>query len=156
MASTKTLTAARNLLVSIAQQGAKIEQSMVELAQLKGMSFDDFEGIRSDFVNAYCEARNVPTTDKAANAAARKGWSRILAGLGIKKPSSESAAATAKRAQRAAKGGTKPPAKGAEKAGAVKQELTAIEAHIVSLYRRGRFADILALIHSEAEKASPM
>lgn len=157
MATTKTIATARGLLVSIAQHGAKIEQYMEALANLKGMDYAAFESCRADFVSAYCEARGTTAEDKKANAAARKGWSRVMAGLGIEKPASESAAAVAKRAQRAAKpAAEKAPAKGTEKAVAVKQELTAIEAHIISLFRRGRFADIVDLIRSEAEKAAPM
>ena len=79
-----------------------------------------------------------------------------MAGLGIKKPVSDSTDATKKRAQRAAKGGTKPPAKGGETAKGVKQELTGLEVHLISLLRRGRFADVIDLVRSEAEKASPM
>ena len=157
MATTKTIATARGLLVSIAQHGAKIEQYMGDLAKLKGMDYAAFESCRADFISAYCEARGTTAEDKTANAAARKGWSRVMAGLGIEKPASESAAAVAKRAQRAAKpAAEKAPAKGEAKASAIKQELSAIEAHLVSLFRRGRFGDIIELVRSEAEKAAPM
>lgn len=159
MATTKTIATARGLLVSIAQHGAKIEQHMEALANLKGMDYAAFESCRGEFVAAYCSARGTTPEDKTANAAARKGWSRIMSGLGIEKPASESSAAVAKRAQRAAKPSaekTASPAKGEVKASAIKHELSAIEAHLVSLFRRGRFADMIELVRSEAEKASPM
>ena len=159
-ASAKTIAAARTIVVNIAQHGAKIEACMAELAQLKGMGYADWEKIRVDFVAAYCEARGADKTDKTANAAARKGWSRILASLGVEKPKSESAEAVAKRAARAKKpaaGRVVSPMKTEETkkaASAIKQELSAIEAHLVSLFRRGQFKAMIDILHSEAEKSA--
>ena len=161
-ASAKTLATARTIVRTLAVHGAKIDACMGELAQLKGMTFSDWEKVRVDFVAAYCEARGVDAKDKSANAAARKGWSRILAALGVEKPKSENAEAVAKRAARAKKPSTNggrvvsPMEGGAatKKAAAVKQELTAIEAHLVSLFRRGQFKAMIDILHSEAEKAA--
>lgn len=161
-ATAKTIAAARTIVVAIAQHGAKIEACMAELAQLKGMGYADWERVRADFVAAYCEARGVDKSDKTTNAAARKGWSRILAALGVEKPKSENAAAVAKRAARAKKpadGRVASPMKTAEAkkaAAAIKQELTGIEAHLISLFRRGQFKAMIDILHSEAEKATPV
>lgn len=160
-ASAKTLTSARALVRTIAEAGAKIDQYIVDLGALKGMTYADWESVRSDFITAYCEARGVGPKDKTASAAARKGWSRIMAALGVKKPVSDSTAAVAKRGQRA----KKPVATGkvvspmaateaAKKAATVKESLTAIEAHLLSLFRRGQFAAMIDILRSEVEKAA--
>lgn len=172
MANAKTITTARNLLVNVAQLGAKTEAAIDSLRALKGMTYADFESVRGDFVAAFCEARGADKADKTANAAARKGWGRILAAIGVKKPVSDSEAAQKKRAQRASKanatekeklgealanpGKLVQPLKGAERAGAIKMELSGFEAHILSLYRRGKYSDLIDILHSEAEKNSPL
>ena len=161
-ASAKTLATARTIVRTIAQHGAKIEACMAELAQLKGMGYADWEKIRVDFVAAYCEARGVDVKDKTANAAARKGWSRIMSSLGVEKPKSESAEAVTKRGQRAKKPSTKggrvvspmDAEASTKKAAAIKQELTAIEAHLVSLFRRGQFKAMIDILHGEDKKAA--
>ena len=161
-ASAKTLATARTIVRTLAVHGAKIDACIGDLARLKGMTYADWEKIRVDFVAAYCEARGVDPKDKTANAAARKGWSRIMSSLGVEKPKSESAEAVTKRGQRAKKPSTKggrvvspmDAEAATKKAAAIKQELTAIEAHLVSLFRRGQFKAMIDILHSEAEKTA--
>ena len=160
-ASAKTLATARTIVRSIAEAGAKIEACMAELHALKGMTYENWEAVRADFVVAYCEARGADPKDKTASAAARKGWSRIMSALGVEKPKSDSTAAVAKRGQRAKKptvpGKIVSPmaaAEAAKKAATVKESLTAIEAHLLSLFRRGQFAAMIDILRSEAEKTA--
>lgn len=121
-----------------------------------------YKTMRTQWVNGYMSGMNC-TEKRAANAWATV-WNGVEAAHGFKKP--KTAEAAKKAAQRAAakpaavdksqKAGNVPdaPDAGEKAAKAVKVELSAIEAHILSLWRRGRFGDIVALVQSEAEKTA--
>lgn len=121
-----------------------------------------YKTMRSQWVSGYMSGMGC-TEKRAANAWATV-WNGVESAHGFKKP--KSAEAEKKAAQRAAKPavdksrttGNVPdaPDAGEKTAKAVKVELSAIEAHILSLWRRGRFGDIVSLVQSEAEKAAPM
>lgn len=160
MATKATIAAARKLLVSIAQKGAEMESLVDKLRELKGMDYHAYESVRADFVEAYCTARGADPKDKAANAAARKGWSRLMAALGIKKPKSETEAAARKRAARQAQkvdkadeGEPMAPAKATNVGQKIKMELVPAEAHLVHLVRRGAIAAAVDYLHKLAESA---
>ena len=122
-----------------------------------------YKAMREQWIKGYMSGMDC--TEKRAQNAWATVWQGVESAHGFKKP--KSAEAAKKAAQRAAKpassdksqkAGNVPdaPADGAKATKAIKTELSAIEAHILSLWRRGRFGDIVALAQSEAEKAAPM
>ena len=121
-----------------------------------------YKAMREQWIKGYVSG--MACTEKRAQNAWATVWQGVEAAHGFKKPKTEEAAK--KAAQRAAKPATDKsqksgnvpdaPDAGEKSAKAVKVELSAIEAHILSLWRRGRFGDIVALVQSEAEKAAPM
>lgn len=124
---------------------------------------ESYKTTRAAWVAGY-EKGNACTQKRAENA-----WSQVFAELsglyGIKKP--QSVAAAKKAGERAAKPADKPakpakpddtvtpPLKGVAAAAATKATLSGIEAHIVDLFRRGKFKDAVDFIQMEAAKAAP-
>ena len=120
-----------------------------------------YKAMREQWIKGYMSGMGC--TEKRAQNAWATVWQGVEAAHGFKKP--KSAEAEKKAAQRAAKPassdksqktGNVPdsPIAGEKTAKAVKVELTSIEAHILSLWRRGRFGDIVTLVQSEAEKTA--
>lgn len=120
-----------------------------------------YKAMREQWIKGY--ASGMACTEKRAANAWAEVWKGVESAHGFKKP--KSAEAEKKAAQRAAKPassdksqktGNVPdaPDAGEKTAKAVKVELSAIEAHILSLWRRGRFGDIVTLVQSEAEKTA--
>lgn len=140
-------------------------QSVAEQLKVnKELTPAQYKTMREQWIKGYMSGMDC--TEKRAQNAWATVWQGVEAAHGFKKP--KSAEAEKKAAQRAAakpassdksqKAGNVPdaPDAGEKTAKAVKVELSAIEAHILSLWRRGRFGDIVALAQSEAEKAAPM
>lgn len=164
MVTKATLSKARALVTAIAQKGCEIDHLIAQLRALK-LSWGDYKTLRESFIGAYCEAKGASPEDKATNAAARKAWSRILQAAGVERPLSESEEAQRKRAARQAKaaadtkavvsdeGAPEAPASGALAGTRVQMELTASEAHLVRLVRRGLVAAAVDYLHKLAEAA---
>ena len=134
-----------------------------QLKANKGITPAQYKTMREQWVKGYVSGMGC-TEKRAANAWATV-WQGVESSHGFKKP--KTAEAAKKAAQRAAKPKTEDksrttgnvpdsPTEGAKATRAIKTELSAIEAHIVNLWRRGRFGDIVQLVQSEAEKAAPM
>ena len=93
-------------------------------------------------------------------------FGRLMKLAGFTKPKATSVQAAKKAAQRAATKAAKGEAVGSDAdimlapstgllaASKVKQELTAMEAHILSMYRSGNFIKLVECIRAEAEKAA--
>lgn len=157
--SVLSLEAATALVVDAAHTEAAAEKAV---AAFKAASVDwaHYKTLRA----AYIKARREASGCKAD--AAAKAWERLCAKAGYKAPKSTSKAAVAKAAQREAakpseadkttKGRIVSPMSGKKTAAAAKMELSGIEAHLVDLFRRGKFAAIIDICHSEAEKAATM
>lgn len=116
-----------------------------------------YKAMRADWIKGYMAGYGC--TEKRAENAWAETWRHVEQAFNMKKP--QSTAAAAKQAQRmknapAKPAKTTPPTDGDVAAKAVKVELSAIEAHIVSLWKRGKFADIIQICQSEAEKQAPM
>jgi hypothetical protein len=126
--------------------------------------------LRAEWVAGYAEGFGC--TEKRAQNAWAEVWRAACDAFGFAKPQSERALAAqaqrapqvqankaGKAAQKAAAEAAKaalapvPPIKGAEAAKRIKIEVIAIEAHIIDLFRRGKFGDVITIMHSEAEKA---
>ena len=165
MATKVVINKARALVVGIAQKGAEIDALVEQLRGLK-LTFSDYKGLRADFCRAYCEAKGADPKDKTVNAAARKAWSRVLKAVGVERPLSENEEAKRKRQARLAnkaggagagagadEGAPKAPAAGAKIGAKIMMELTASEAHLVQLLRRGQLAAAVDYIHKIAEAA---
>ena len=160
MATKGIITKARSIVISIAQKGAEIDALIEQLRGLK-LTFAEYKTIRADFVAAYCEAKGADPKDKTANNTARKAWSRILQAVGVEKPLSETEEAKRKRQARQAnkasgadEGAPKAPTSATTSAAKVKMELSASEAHLVQLVRRGLIAAAVDYLHQIAEKAT--
>ena len=146
-----------------------------QLEGKKDLTPASYKTMREQWIKGYVTA--MKCTEKRGENAWATVWRGVETDHGIKKP--KSSAAVKKAAQRDTAKTTKPetapdapakgakvakttkpetapdaPAKGAKVAKTTKIELSAIEAHILSLWRRGRFGDIVALVQSEAEKTA--
>lgn len=123
----------------------------------------EFKARRTCWVAAY-QARMGCSDKSAANRFAEM----IKAADVVKPQTAEAAAKQATRAANPAKPADKSrtagdvpasiagPAKGAAVGTKVKAELSAMEAHILDLYRRGKLADVIALLQSEMKAAAPV
>lgn len=123
----------------------------------------EFKARRTCWVSAYMA--RMGCSDKSA---ANRFAEMVKAAEVVKPQTAEAAAKQATRAANPAKPASKGeapaasvesiagPAKGTAVGTKVKAELSAMEAHIVDLYRRGKFADLLALLQSEQKAAAPV
>ena len=156
------LEIAAKLVNAIAKNDVALERDIQKLADLK-LTYDDYKTLRAGFVAVHVKAGK-------SEGAAGKRWERLLKAVGVEKPASTSAAATAKRAQRAkaapAKAGqpdktssspeTKAPTTGKAKAEAVKMELSPLEANIIKWLRSGQWAMLDAAIKAQRDTAAPV
>lgn len=148
-----------------ARDVARWEQNGAELAellpQLPTWDKATYDAVRGAWVAGYMGAYDC--TEKRAGNAWREAFNAACEMVpgGLRKPQNADAAKRAAR-RAAAKpdaadkspdaGNVQSPAEGGEVAGAVLGKLSAIEEHIVSLMRRGKFKDAIDLLHSEAER----
>ena len=116
-----------------------------------------YRAIRAEWARGYAE------TFGCKEVSAQNQWAKVWKGVesayGFKKPQTEEA--RRKAAQRAAQRATAtgdgepvPPAKGKQAAQKARMELSAIEAHLVSLLRRGQFKACVDVIHKLAEEST--
>ena len=124
----------------------------------------EFKTRRTCWVSAY-QARMGCSDKSAANR-----FAEMIKAADVTKP--QTAEAAAKQATRAANpaapadksqpAGNVPadsiagPAKGAAAGTKIKAELSAMEAHILDLYRRGKLADVVQILQSEMKAAAPV
>lgn len=142
------LAAARAAIRNVATTLAAYQEAIEPLMKMS-ITYKQWESLRKDFTEAYQKSR----PDVSA-AAARQAWSRLSRNAGMVKPASDSAEAVKKRSQRKAAKGVDT-ATTAAKAKMIKTELNALEAHLISLLRRGQYAAMVEIIQSEAAKANP-
>ena len=126
---------------------------------------EEFKARRACWVGAYMA--RMGCSDKSA---ANRFAEMVKAAEVVKPQTAEAAAKQAKRAANPAKPaasdkspdvGNVPasiagPAKGAAVGTKIKAELSAMEAHILDLYRRGKLADVIAILQSEMKAAAPV
>jgi hypothetical protein len=118
----------------------------------------EFKTRRDCWVTAY--TARMGCSDKGA----ANRFAEMVRAAEVTKP--QTAEAAKKAEQRAAAAPAKPdksrdagngiaaPAKGAAIGTKVKAELSAMEAHIIDLYRRGKLADIITMLQSEIQTAA--
>lgn len=144
--------------------GADQGDLAVEFAALFSPLLDnyaEFELARKAWVTYYCAYMG-----DAKTTAANQAFSYRMKACGFEKPKNDNAEAKRKRAERAAKKAseastagdtdetTAKDGTGAASATKVKMELTAIEAHLLAMFRAGKFEMCNEFIASQATKAA--
>jgi hypothetical protein len=123
----------------------------------KALTVAAYKALRADWVKGY--ATGYGSSEKRAENAWATVWKGVELAYGFKKP--QSAVAAAKQASRAkvtkadkpqTAGNVKAPTTGSDKADALKLELSSMEAHIISLWRAGKFGVLVDIARKEAEK----
>ena len=143
-----------------ADQGDQAVEFAALFAPLLG-DYAEFETARKAWVTYYCAFMG-----DAKTTAANQAFSYRMKACGFEKPKNDSAEAMRKRAERAAKKAsetatsgedseaTAKDGTGAASAAKVKMELTAIEAHLLAMFRAGKFEMCNEFIASQATKAA--
>jgi hypothetical protein len=123
----------------------------------KALTVATYKALRAEWVKGY--AVGYGSSEKRAENAWAAVWKGVELAYGFKKP--QSTAAAAKQASRAkttkadksqTAGNVKAPTTGSDKADALKLELSSMEAHIISLWRAGKFGVLVDIARKEAEK----